>query len=698
MRSLLRRLPAHVVNGVSVGVGVALVQLLFGAAAQPGFAQAASIGAVLASLPHRVGRAGPMFRRSLLGGLLASLATLLMLCSADQPVLRGAVLALISFLALMGMAWGARAAPCVFSVIIGVVFSLARPSTDGALGIALASACGAVAYALYALVNARLLEPRYRELAVHRVLDAAAALLHARAAVLAQAQEEAEGQAAARFVQLSEEVRLAEMLQNARDLVYPAANRRHGAVQVALLSRVAELREIVLTSRLDLDLLGHDHAARFVRARLALGLRQLAATLEDLAVRQRDGGAQLPRISELPDILAGASLLHDERTRLLPVVAARLRYLCDEVEAIAALLGASDARSSLRPTDLAPFVADDDTWPLSAVREHLAPSSPVLRHALRSVLAFTSVYAFAYALPWTTRPYWMLLSVAVVLRGTLDDTLSRRNLRVLGTAIGCVAVTVLIPLASDPLLKVVFVLAVGMAHAFVNVRYLLTAIAATLMALLQAHFASPILAPLVVERLLDTVIGALFAWGFSYVLPSWERRSLPVSLERALQTLRDYVGSALTLDAAAPAGQRLARQRAYDALAVVAAAVQRSAAEPPRVRPPVKELVSALDHAQRLMAHLSSLRTLLQHRSQQLPVAEARSALEEARTSIDQCLALAGAMPQRQVLPSQQQLPSAPAEQSPLPWLVRRLAASAHDAAETGMSARHALQELARRS
>jgi hypothetical protein len=55
-------------------------------------------------------------------------------------------------------------------------------------------------------------------------------------------------------------------------------------------------------------------------------------------------------------------------------------------------------------------------------------------------------------------------------------------------------------------------------------------------------------------------------------------------------------------------------------------------------------------------------------------------------------------MPQRQALPSQQQLPSAPADQSPLPWLERRLAASVYDAAEASISARAALLDLERRS
>jgi uncharacterized membrane protein YccC len=384
---------------------------------------------------------------------------------------------------------------------------------------------------------------------------------------------------------------------------------------------------------------------------------------------------------------------NDPRARLLPVVAARLRYLREEVEAVASLLGGDGGRSSLPPEQLGRYVVDDDTWPLSALSSHLRLESPVFRHALRSSLAFTSVYAFASALPWTTRPYWMLLSVAVVLRGTLDDTLSRRNARVLGTAIGCVAVTVLVALVSEPFLKLTFVGSVGVAHAFVNVRYLLTAISATLMALLQAHFAAPTALPLVVERLLDTVIGALFAWAFSYVLPSWERRTLPAAIERALEALRVYSESALELHASS-AEQRLARQRAYDALEVVSAALRRSAAEPPRVRPPVKDLVLALDHAQRLMAHLSSLRSLLQRRAQRLPTGETNEALADARRIVDEGLSLLPPRERRRKLSSYGEVPEAPVDQLPLPWLLRRLDASVHDASQAGAAIRRALAEL----
>lgn len=696
-----RRWPPYALSGLTVSLGVGLVQFTTGALASSAFSHAAGLGALLASFPHLTGRAVPTFWRTLVGGLLAALGTLIVASLAEHQWLRGGAVALISFAALMAMAWGKRASPIVFSVTIAVIFSIARPSSHDALAVAGAGACGVVLYAFWAFGSAKLLEPRYRTLAVFGALEAGAALLRARSAMLSQAPSEPDEGSAARFDQLSDEVRLAQALQTARDLVYPVALSPAGGLQTSILARVAELREVVLTSRLDLDLLGHDHAARFVRARLALGLRKLSESLQHLALAQREGTDPGPLDetpgAELPDLMEATSLIEkdDPRARLLPLIIARLRYLNDELEAIRALLRGDAARTSLRPDELPQYLTDHDTWPLRVVREHLSMRSPVLRHALRSALALTSVYFLAYALPWATRPYWLLLSVAVVLRGTLDDTLSRRNARVLGTAVGCVLVALLVPVVAMPWLELAFVAAVGVSHAFVNVRYLLTAIAATIMALLQAHFAAPSTTALVVERLADTVIGATFAWAFSYVLPSWERRSLPMAVERALEALRAYSASALKLQGVVRAEQRLARQRAYDALEVVAAALRRSAAEPKRVRPPVKELVSTLDHAQRLMAHLSSLRSLLEHRSERLAVGEAQAALTEARQVIDERLSLSSRVKSQEVEQPYGELPGAPIEQEPMPWLRRRLNASIHDASEAGATARLALAALA---
>lgn len=693
-----RRQPAHVVNGLTVSLGVAFVQLLVSSLASARVAQAASAGAVLASLPHLTGRALPTLRRTLAGGAFATLASFAILALATHPLARGFAVGLIAFASLLLFSWGPKAGPIAFSAVIAVVFALARPGAEPALPIALATTLGVSLYALWAFLSAKLLEPHYRVLSVASALEAAAALLRARATVLVEAREEDSDGSEARFGQVREEGRLAEALQNASDLVFPAAEA--AKPQAAILSRLAELRELVLTSRLDLDLLGDDSAGRFVRARLALALKKLSGALERLALAQREGGASQisdePLVSDLPDLMEAESLLEgDDRARLLPVVAARLGYLVEEVDAIRALLRGAPARVSLNPEQRSELVADDDSWPLALLSAQFTLTSPVLRHALRSTLALSTAYFVAYALPWTTRPYWMLLSVAVVLRGTLDNTLSRRNQRVLGTAIGCVAVACLVPIASDPWLRLIFFAAVGTAHAFVNVRYLLTAAAGTVMALLQARLVAPTGAIAVVERLLDTVFGALLAWAFSYVLPSWERRTLPAGIRRAIDALRSYSESVLSDSEVRLPAPRILRQRAYDALEGVAAALHRSAAEPKRVQPPARELISALDHGQRLMAHLSSIRTLLFRRGARLPAEAAIAALASTRRSIQQQLVEREPSQPFAAPPLDFQLPRAPAAIDPLPWLMRRLEASARDAAEAGASARAALRNLA---
>jgi len=200
---------------------------------------------------------------------------------------------------------------------------------------------------------------------------------------------------------------------------------------------------------------------------------------------------------------------------------------------------------------------------------------------------------------------------------------------------------VLARVPSPVALSAVFLLAAGTAHAFVTVRYVLTASAATVMALLQSHLVDPASGFAVAERLADTLLGALLAWGFSYVLPSWERRTLPQAIRRALLALQQYARHTLTASAELAVEQRLARRRAYDALGAVAAALQRSGAEPKRVRLPVREVLSLLDQAHRLMAHLSMLRLMLARRSEP-PAGPLASALAAVDAALAASLAMRG--------------------------------------------------------
>ena len=694
----LRRLPAHIVNGIVVSLGVGLAHGLFGGLAGRQAAQMAIVGAVCASLADLPNTVDRTWNRVLAAGLLGSICAAMVILLEPHPLALAAGIAGLAFVGLMAMAWGPRAGPISFAPVLALVFAMgmppeARSSAAATAGFALG---GALVYLAWSAIASTVLQPLYRRRALSEALGATAHLLRARAAMLRGEGSEEVGAAALRAL-VADEAVLAERLQLARDLLFPAADTARNRGETVMLLHAIDLRDVLLASRLDLDRLGSDAVALALRGRVADALDAMAGRLDACAFLL--GGAPRPHT---PPPTGWTPERHfeglgipaaDPRGRLVPALVDRLRHLHEDVVAIDALQRGAQARLPVAREALRAFVAPEG-WPLATLREHLALRSPVMRHAIRTALALGSAYLIALALPWSAHPQWLVLGVAVVLRGSLDQTLARRRPRLVGTVIGCLLVLGFANLQSPALMTAIFLVATGFAHAFALRRYLITAVAATLMALLQAHLADPAAGFAIAERLADTVLGAALAWGFSYVLPSWEHRSLEPAVRRAMQALHEYAERALSIELGANVSQRLARRKAYDALGVLGASLQRSAAEPQRVRPPVDELSAFLDGGQRLMAHLSAVRLMLARRSAVLENPEAAAALRTAREELVMLLADAnGPQPQPRP-PGTAGLPLQPPGRDLMPWLQRRLAVAVDEAHEVRGEAHRLLARL----
>ena len=396
----------------------------------------------------------------------------------------------------------------------------------------------------WSLLAGSVLQRRYRTLALCEALRATAALLRARARLLADPGQAADADALRSWIQ--GEAVLAERLQGARDFVFAAPDSARARRDSAILLSAIDLRDMLLASRLDLELLGSDASALWLLDRAAEGLNQIASQLDAAVAALRSGTLPAAPADDDADRRFEQAPLaaDDDRARLLPLIASRLRGLAADAARIHALLRGEPAVLPLSREQLRHFVAPEG-WPLQALRAQWTGHSPVLRHALRAALALGSAYFIALALPWASHPHWLVLSVAVVLRGSLDQTLARRNARVLGTLFGCVLVVALTHAESAAWLTLVFLLAVATAHAFALQRYWVTATAATVMALLQAHLVNPGGGLAIGERIADTLLGAALAWAFCYVLPAWERRRLPLAVDRVLRDLDGYARHAL---------------------------------------------------------------------------------------------------------------------------------------------------------
>lgn len=652
MQDLLRprHWPSNWISGASAATGVALCHMLAAAAFGPQVALAVTGGAVCASVPDVPNTARRTLQRVLPAALMASLVTFGVGMLHQSVAGMALLIALITFVSQLALAWGPRAGPLSFSAMLALVFAMAdvpRHGVVAVLGHAGWALLGGLTYVGWAWLSSRVLRRRYRELAVARALRASAARMRSRAARMGGTLPP--GDEGIR-VSIRDDAALAEALQSARDFVFEARPSVHSRRLADIVLRLIDLRDLLLGSRLDLRLLGGDNAAQAWRRELATELDTLAQVLDALAAAIDRAGA-LPQVdakatrAALAARLQAATLaakvaVDDPRRRLMTMLGDRLGHVIDDVAALCERAAGPDRPLTVEPATLRLFVSPEG-WPLAALKAQWTLESDVMRHALRATLALVAAWLLAQALPWATHPHWLVLSVAVVLRGNLEQTLARRNDRVVGTVIGCVLAAGLAALDRPALLPWVFIVAVGTAHAWVNVRYLVAATAATLMALVQPMLVLPGSDPAVVERLADTVIGAALAWAACFVLPSWERRTVERHLRVLQRALAAHARRLLLWqpDAKQALDQRQSRQQAYAALGALAAQAQRNAAETHWTRLPEPLFEAVLRHGYRLMALLGTVQRTLQRERDRLDEARIAPALDATADAFERALA-----------------------------------------------------------
>ncbi|MBS0321054.1 MAG: FUSC family protein [Proteobacteria bacterium] len=671
------RLPAYAVNGIAVALGIALIQLLATLIAGPAAAPLVVSGAICTSLPDQPNHPARTWHRVSAAALLTFVAALAIDIARPYPMALGIAIGIVAFASMLAMAWGARAGAVSFSPILSMIFAMAVPPTGHPLSVAMWSAFGGLAYLAWAMLSNTLLQRRYRTLALAAAVAGAADLFRSRGRVLGAAGRSTPGERAAE-AWIRGESELADRLQAARDVLFAAPDTPHWRRDVAILLRVIDLRDILIASPLDVELLGHDDATRTILDATAASLAEAGRGLDLCANALRDGVAPAPitfAVDAFARRLESAPLAPgDARLRLIAPLRDRMQRFVDDVQRIQRLAAGADEPLPLTHAQLMQFVAAEG-WPLSAVAAQMNLGSPVLRHALRSGIALALAYYIGLVLPWGAHAYWLVLSVAVVLRGTLGETLARRNARVAGTVLGCLIVVAVASLDAPLLVKPLFFVALGAAHAFAIRRYWMTAMAASVMALLQAHFVSPEAGFPIVERIADTLLGAALAWSLSYVLPSWERQAARRGITRIAAALMNYASYALHAREADPVAERLARRQAYDALQALTLALQRSHVEPRAVRLPAADVSALLDHGERLMAHLSMVRLLLAQVGDETPESVAHL-LAKCHATLKGALDLqlpAPAAPTTARVDGLALLPERPARADLLPWLARRL-------------------------
>jgi uncharacterized membrane protein YccC len=215
------------------------------------------------------------------------------------------------------------------------------------------------------------------------------------------------------------------------------------------------------------------------------------------------------------------------------------------------------------------------------VADRTLSSSDARGFAVRLALCMSIAEVARQYLPFE-RPYWVVLTVAIVLKPDFGSVFTRAVQRGVGTLLGVLLGSAL--LAVLPRNGWVVVALAGAAAVLPWARdtnFGLFSVFQTPLIILMLDLALPGGAELVGARLLDTLVGCAIVLVFGYLLwPQTWRAPLDQSLRDAAVALDEFVDAAFT---GPQAERRRARRRNYRALTELQTQLQRRLAEPPPI-------------------------------------------------------------------------------------------------------------------
>lgn len=181
---------------------------------------------------------------------------------------------------------------------------------------------------------------------------------------------------------------------------------------------------------------------------------------------------------------------------------------------------------------------------LAKLQANLSLNSTVFRHALRLALCLGAGDALGRAVS-LQRPYWIPMTIAIVLKPDFTTTLSRGVLRIAGTLAGLAFATVMFhfvhtsPFSDIALMGVFMFLLRWIGPA--NYGIFVMALSALVVLLAAMTGVAP--KDVIAARAVNTAIGGLMAMIVYAAWPTWEKTQVGVALAETIDAYRKYFGA-----------------------------------------------------------------------------------------------------------------------------------------------------------
>ncbi len=324
------------------------------------------------------------------------------------------------------------------------------------------------------------------------------------------------------------------------------------------------------------------HAGRVRELSELAGVLNSAAPLVEAAVAAARAGvpvdaADVTAVHDLAAALAGDRELRGERPPPLERGHHTGRAVRHGVRLVWNVVGDPEERAdaaAIRP-------AADPRDRLRDLVDRTLASADTRAFAVRLALCMSIAEIARQLLP-SDRPYWVLLTVAIVLKPDFGSVFGRAVQRGAGTVVGVLLGSALLTfLTRSPWLLVAMALFAAVLPWARAANFGLFSVFQTPVILLMLDLTLPRNSGLVAERLVDTLIGCAIVLVFGYLLwPQTWRAPLGQALRDSFAALDGFVEAAFTRSATE---RRRARRRDYRALTELQTQLQRRLAEPPPI-------------------------------------------------------------------------------------------------------------------
>jgi uncharacterized membrane protein YccC len=362
------------------------------------------------------------------------------------------------------------------------------------------------------------------------------------------------------------------------------ADRSAGADRVRfLLSQAERLRMSLLAlrrtrARLERDF-SSSRACTIVDRFLAEAARVAAAIGH--ALKSGPGAAAFPH--DLAELGALAEQLRSEELAMVADARAQMDAVAGQLRSAVDVLSGDAPSTGAALVKAAPKPGFRDR--VLTLRANLSLESVAFRHAVRVAVCIGLGDAVAYS-AGVNRPYWIPMTIAIILRPDFGATFSRGVLRLIGTFLGIGLATGLVHVLPESVYAHIAAVAVLMfimrSFGAANYGVFATAVTAMVVFLIWLNGVAPL--PAMAARAMNTAAGGVIALAAYWIWPTWERHQVSEALAKTLDGILVYFGALRENYVKRTAGTAHELERARGAARLARtnfeASVERATAEP----------------------------------------------------------------------------------------------------------------------